>query len=472
VDEPNTNSTGTDRANRNRANRNRGCVRAKDQGYSSGRCGWPGTLEVRRVERRAGQSTSQVIIAYLVFIAVGASNAPSPLYVTYQCMWHLSSLVLTAVFGVYAVGVLAALLVIGPISDGRGRKPVIAAATGLLMAATLLFLFATNVDWLYGARFVQGVATGSMIGAAAACLVELGPPDRTQRASLFMTVPFTMGAACLPLLTGFLAEYAASPTVLPFLVLLAMETVGAVLLVFVPETRSRSQKGPGRLRVERPSVPPPIRPAFVVAGASVGLAWAVGSLYAALSGTIESQFLHVQSLAYTGVLLFCYNGLAGVGQLGLRRLSSRAAMLSGVAGVTAGTGLVQLSLVLGDTWPFFSGVVLSGIGSGAAFMGAMALVNSLAPPEHRASVVSAFNILAYLAVAVPVVGVGLLARPFGLEGATGLFFLIIVMSAIPLFIGISRLTAPPGASDAGANDARANEPVHKRSVRAGWRQDQ
>ncbi|HXW80285.1 MAG TPA: MFS transporter [Acidimicrobiales bacterium] len=408
---------------------------------------------MRDVERRAGQVTSQLIIAYLVFIAVGASNAPSPLYVTYQRMWHLSSLVLTAVFGVYAVGVLAALLLIGPISDQRGRKPVIAVATGLLVAATLLFLFATNVGWLFAARLVQGVATGSMIGAAAAWLVELGPAGHVRRASLLMTVPFTMGAACLPLFTGFLAEYAASPTVLPFLVLLGLEAIGALLLVYVPESRSPGQNLPGRLRVERPSVPRPIRPAFVVAGASVGLAWAVGSLYAALSGTIESQFLHVQSYVYTGVLLFCYNGLAGVGQLGLRRLSNRAAMLMGVAGVTAGMGLVQLSLVLGDTRPFFAGVVLSGIGSGAAFMGAMALVNSLAPPEHRASVVSAFNILAYVAVAVPVVGVGLLASPFGLEGATGLFFLVIVISAIPLFIGISKRTAPACADDACAGDA-------------------
>ena len=395
---------------------------------------------MRHEERRPSRVTSQLIIAYLVFIAVGASNAPSPLYVAYQRMWHISSLVLTAVFAVYAVGVLAALLVVGPISDQRGRKPVIAAATGLLTVATLLFIFATGVEWLYAARLVQGVATGSMIGAAAASLVELGPPGRVRRASLFMTVPFTMGAACVPLLVGFLAQYAPSPTVLPFLVLLGLEVIGVPLLVFVPESRSQGQKGPGRLRLERPSVPPAIRPAFVIAGASVGLAWAVGSLYTALSGTIERQFLGVQSYAYTGVLLFCYNGLAGAGQLGMRRLSNRTAMLIGVAGVCAGMGLVQLSVVIGSTRPFFAGVVLSGIGSGAAFMGAMALVNSLAPAEHRASVVSAFNILAYVAVAVPVVGVGLLSRPFGLEGATGLFFLVIVISATPLVIAINQLT--------------------------------
>jgi MFS family permease len=410
---------------------------------------------VRHLEMRRGSLGSQLIIAYLVFIAVGASNAPSPLYVTYQRMWHLSSLVLTAVFGVYAVGVLAALLVIGPISDHRGRKPVIAAAAGLLVVTSLLFILATSVEWLYLARFVQGVATGSIIGAAAASLVELGPPGQVRRASLFMTVPFTMGAACVPLFIGLLAQYAPSPTVLPFVVLLALEAIGGLLLVFVPESRSPGSDSPGRLRLERPSVPPPLRPAFVIAGASVGLAWAVGSLYAALSGTIESQFLGVQSYTYTGLLLFCYNGLGGAGQLGMRRLSNRTAMLAGVTGVVAGMGLAQLGIVLGNAQPFFAGVVISGVGSGAAFMGAMASVNSLAPPEHRASVVSAFNILAYLAVAVPVVGVGLLATTLGLEGATGLFFFVIVLSAVPLVIAMNRLNrrtrlAPAQGSTRGA----------------------
>jgi MFS family permease len=248
-------------------------VNAKDQGYSSGAWGRPGTLEVRPAATPPGPLRSQLIIAYLVFIAVGASNAPSPLYVTYQRMWHLSSLVLTAVFAVYAVGVLAALLVAGPISDQRGRKPVIAAATGLLVVTTLLFILATSVDWLYAARFVQGVATGSIIGAAAASLVELGPPGHVRRASLFMTVPFTMGAACEPLLVGLLAQYGPSPTVLPFLVLLGLEVIGALLLVFVRESRSPGPEGPRRLRLERPSVPRSVRPAFVIAGASVGLAW-------------------------------------------------------------------------------------------------------------------------------------------------------------------------------------------------------
>src|SRR3954451_17811700 len=60
----------------------------------------------------------------LAFMA--AASAPSPLYVVYQHRWGFSATTLTAVFAVYALALLLALLTVGGISDHVGRRPVLA----------------------------------------------------------------------------------------------------------------------------------------------------------------------------------------------------------------------------------------------------------------------------------------------------------------------------------------------------------
>jgi MFS family permease len=393
---------------------------------------------------RVGTRAAQLIVAGLVFVCIGASNAPSPLYVIYQKKWHLDPLVLTAVFAVYAVGVLLALFVAGPISDRSGRRPMLFASAALLMVSVILCALDAGVGWLFAGRFVQGLATGSVTGAAAAAIVELdGRPD-SRRASVLTTVAFLTGAACMPLLFGFMAQYGPAPTVAPYLVELALVAITTALLVVVPETRTGTEasvvaSAAPRTWIQRPTVPRSIRVPFAIAGASVAMAWSVGSLYSALSGSIESQLLHIQSHATSGVWLFVYNGLGGLAQVGMQRWTNRNSMLLGVLGVTSGMSAVQLSSLLGASWLFYVGTFLAGIGGGAAFMAAMALINEVAPPLHRAAVVSAFSVVSYLAVAIPVVGVGLLAGPVGLQTATGVFCLIVIASALPLAGVVSRL---------------------------------
>lgn len=394
-----------------------------------------------------GRRPAQAIVAGLLFVCIGASNAPSPLYVIYQEKWHLRPLVLTAVFAVYAAGVLVSLFVAGPISDRSGRRPMLFASGVLLLTSIALCSLDAGVGWLFAGRFVQGLATGTVTGAAAAAMVELDPRPDSRGASVMTTVAFLTGAAFMPLLFGFMAQYAPDPTVAPYLVELALAAVATGLLTLVPETRgTRARPGAGRAgwrgRIERPSVPRSIRLPFAIAGASVALAWSVGSLYSALSGSIESQLLHIQSHATSGLWLFVYNGLGGFAQFALQRWTNRSALLLGVIGVTSGMGAVQLSSLLDMSWLFYLGTFLAGIGGGAAFMAALALVNEVAPPLMRASVVSAFSVVSYLAVAIPVVGVGLMAGPFGLETATGVFCLVVLASAAPLARVVLRDQGP------------------------------
>ncbi len=66
---------------------------------------------------------------------------PTPLYAVYQAAWGFSPITVTVVFAIYALAVLATLLVVGSLSDYVGRRPVLIAAT-LLQAVTMV-VFAT-----------------------------------------------------------------------------------------------------------------------------------------------------------------------------------------------------------------------------------------------------------------------------------------------------------------------------------------
>jgi len=116
-----------------------------------------------------------ILVAAIVGLALFASAAPSPLYADYAARWHFSTPMLTVVFATYAVGALSALLLVGRLSDDLGRRPLLAAGLVGLLVAMLLFALARSVEWLLAARLVQGVATGTVLSAAGAALLEFEP---------------------------------------------------------------------------------------------------------------------------------------------------------------------------------------------------------------------------------------------------------------------------------------------------------
>ena len=75
-------------------------------------------LSVPRLSRRAGFWA----IAFSFLVVAAFSTAPSSLYGLYQQREHVSSLTITLVYAVYAVGVVASLLLAGHVSDWYGRR--------------------------------------------------------------------------------------------------------------------------------------------------------------------------------------------------------------------------------------------------------------------------------------------------------------------------------------------------------------
>lgn len=341
---------------------------------------------------------------------------PTPLYVVYQAQWGFSAGVLTGVFAIYAIGVLTALLVFGRASDQVGRKRVLVVALAMAAASTLVFLLANGVATLLVARLLSGFAAGLTQGTAAAAVAELEPHHDQRRAALFSSSVSTGAAGIGPLLAGLFVEYVGWKTHLVFVVYLVCLGVAVIAMLWIPEPVP--ERHPLSIRVHKPAVPPHIRPVFLSAAASAFAVAALLGLFVALVPSFLGQELHRPNHALAGLVVFLLFAVATTAQILLHRITSLQALLLGFAWLVLGLALLLLGLDTVDLAIFVVGTVCAGVGVGLALMGALATANRVAPPEHRAEIMSSFFVAVYAGLAVPALGVGIAAQHVGFFRAT------------------------------------------------------
>lgn len=338
-----------------------------------------------------------------------AANLATPLYAGYAIEFGFSTAVLALIFAVYALVLIPSLLFFGQISDGLGRRPVIAAGLGTAIVALVLFALATGTGWLFAARAVQGLAQGMMSGAATAVLAELVAKD-SRRAALLATLAQSGGSAIGVLLSGVLAQWAPAAQVLPYIVGMLACATAMVLLRAVPEPARRAGS---RMQIRRPRVPAEIRGAFVRVGLTAAAVWAVaaGLFLSVIPSYAGMLVLHSQNLALLGLIAALVLGCSCLAQLVVRRGAPPAeAQAVGLGLLAVGLLALVLSAPLKAPALLIIGAVLAGIGHGLAFLAAQDDLTRIAPAEQRAEVSAAFYVCIYLGVALPVIGIGILTE--------------------------------------------------------------
>ncbi|WP_046501234.1 MFS transporter [Streptomyces odonnellii] len=375
--------------------------------------------------RRPGSAAAAVVFA----IGMAGTTLPTPLYGLYREELGFSELMVTVVFAVYAVGVISALLVAGDYSDRAGRRPVLLAALGLSAASALCFLFEGGLPLLFAGRLLSGFAAGLLSGTATATVLELAAPGHAARAAFVATAAGMGGLGCGPLLSGLLAQYAPWPLRLTFLVNLALVAVACVLTWFLPETVRDPVRWPP-LRPQGLAVPPEARAVFVPSALAAFVGFALLGLFLAVAPAFLSQTLGEHSLAVSGTVVFSVFLASTAGQALLGKVGVRRALPGGCLFLVLGLLLVGASLAAESLTLLVLGALCGGLGHGLAFRAGLAAVSGAAPPEQRGGTISAYFVVAYLGISLPVVGVGALALALGLKNA-GLVFTacLVVLSA-------------------------------------------
>src|SRR3954447_11531251 len=330
--------------------------------------------------------------------AVGwGANQFSPMLLAYHRELGLSARTQDVLFGVYALGLVPALLLGGRASDRFGRRPLVLSFCALSPLASVILVFGRHSEVALGVgRLLAGACSGVVFSAAAAWVQELStegdPGAAARRAAIALSAGFGAG----PLGAALVAQWAPHPLWTPYLLHLVLGTVAFAAVVGVRETVRRGVRGPlwtwpRAVRTRRFGlVVAPMAP-WVFGLASAGcvvLPRAIGGRAIAFAGVVNALTL------WSGVAV----------QPLARRIEARRPMLAAFCGMALGTAaLFVAALVLAHAAE--PSVLLIAIPLGCAYglilVGGLRETERLARPDERAATIAVFLALTYAGFALP-----------------------------------------------------------------------
>jgi MFS family permease len=358
-------------------------------------------------------------LAFTFAVTMMGTTLPTPMYVIYQERFGFSITMSTVIFAMYAFGVLAALLAFGRWSDTLGRRPLLLAGLGAAVASDVVFLLAGNTGTLLAGRVLSGLSAGVFVGTATAAIVEAAPTTWRPRAALLATAANIGGLGLGPLVAGALVDWFPWDLHLTFVVHLVLALVAAAIVWGVTET---VDVVPGsRPSFQRLKVPAGVRTTFIGAGIASFAGFAVMGLFAAVSPRFVAQALTSPSPALEGLVVFTVFGASVVAQIVLRGVSTTRALNFGCALLVVGMLVLVWGLQTQSVPLIVVAAIAAGSGQGLSFSKGLASVLAKVDPHERAGVTSAFFVVAYVAISLPVIGEGMAAQKSGLQSAATTF---------------------------------------------------
>lgn len=329
----------------------------------------------------------------LVLLGTGwGANQFTPMLLVYEQRLGLTTGTVEAMFGLYALGLVPGLLIAGPLSDARGRRPVVIPAAVLsVLASATLAAGAERVSLLFLGRLLAGVSSGIVFSAGTAWLRETStgsPAAVARRAAIAMTAGFCLG----PLVAGILAQWAPAPRVLPYLPHIAVMIAATLYVLRVPETVRDPGSRPVRLSVPgvgderfRRSVAPMAPWVFAAPAIAFALLPTVVGSGIALTAVVASL-----------------TGLAGVfAQPAARRLGGSAGT-AGLLVLVIGLLLAAVTASAHGSWLLVPCALVLGCAYGLCLTAGLVEVQHLARDGAVAGLTAAYYAITYVGFAAPV----------------------------------------------------------------------
>jgi DHA1 family bicyclomycin/chloramphenicol resistance-like MFS transporter len=192
-------------------------------------------------------ATSKIMLLMLVAMT---GVAPISLYMLVPALPVLATMfgsdisIAQMTVSLFMVGIACSQIIMGPLSDKFGRRPVLLAGLGLMVAASGACIFAETLPQLIAARFLQalGGATGMVVSRA--IIRDLYSRDRIS-SMISLVIAVMMIAQMLSPLTGGLLETAFGWRAIFYLITAASLTITVVIAFALPETRRDRAEGSG-----------------------------------------------------------------------------------------------------------------------------------------------------------------------------------------------------------------------------------
>ena len=176
-----------------------------------------------------------------------------------------------------------------------------------------------------------------------------------------------------------------------------------------------------RWRPRRPDIPAALRSEFATSGTACFAAFAVVGLFLTLIPTYVATLSGSKNLFLGGAAVALMLACSAVAQcLGYGR-SARGLEIAGLPLLALGLVSLAIAGATSSLTLLLGATVVAGIGQGLTFLGGLTAINSAAPADRRADVLSSCFVIVYRGVGVPGVGGGCVATRVGLLAAVQYF---------------------------------------------------
>ncbi len=338
-------------------------------------------------------------LALLLLAVATGTNVPTPLLLVYRERLAMTDASVTALFGVYALGLILALAVAGRASDHFGRRRVVLPAAIGAVATSLLFVLAADSEpLLFFVRFLQGAAAGTVFSVGSAWLVETATRRGNLAGPRSAAVAMTAGFAVGPAYAGLIGEWGPWPLALPYLIHAALLVAALVASWSVAESLIRTPPTPGLAPVGafRPGAR---RTALLVVAPLAVCVYAFpASTIAAVPVLVGFPFAPV---ALTGLIAGLALGSGALAAPLQGRLGPRTAPVAAVCGLVGFGGTALAAAVPALLLLVIPASALLGAGGGLALASGMSRLPALANPGRLGTVSSGFYVTAYLGFGFP-----------------------------------------------------------------------
>lgn len=357
---------------------------------------------------------SVTLLALALFMVTFAVNLQAPLYDVYAAKSNVGATAVTIAFAAYVAGLMPTLLLLGGLSDRVGRRPPIALALMLGLAATVLLSYAPSWETLVIARVLLGVGTGLATTSGTAYMTELIGTDNARKAALTVTSATSLGFGGGALATG-ISLGIQGPTFIPasFISFFVIAPVLALFVLNLP-------------KVDKPKPVSILRfPVFPsgtwVFGAAMALAWSTTGMTIAI---IPLELKENGLGGWAGLVIFLAIFAGFLCQPFAHRMANTKALALGFILIPLGflvliTGVWAKLLIL----VLIGTCVTSAASYGFTYLAALSEI-SLSAPNDRARATAGLFIYAYFGFSIPVIASGAVADMLGLLPAMVVFSIV------------------------------------------------
>lgn len=330
-------------------------------------------------------------------------------------------------------------LIIGPISDGIGRRRLLLGAATITTLASAACALAPGIEFLIVARLIQGLSGGAAIVLARACIADRARGDGAAKLFSIMMVIGGVAPIIAPLLGGLLLGPIGWRGIFWVLTVAGLVMVAGVITL-VPETLPPERRHGGGLKALVANL------GYVTGnrrylGYALSLIFGFGAMFAYISASpfVVQNVLGLSPTQFSMVFAVNATGMVTAAIITTRllgRVSARTLLIFGVAMLTTGgaalfctaallhstnpaalliplfVAISSIGFIMGNATALAQGEVTKAAGTGSALMGAaqFGLAAIVSPIVGIAGPDSAVP----MAVAIPT---------FGLLAALGLVLL-------------------------------------------------